>query len=257
MNVRQRLQARGVVVGAVPAPDAVHPLVRVEAPVYLNGNLDLSTQVEVGAFSGTYGCSLRHAVVGRYCSIAQGAQVGLDSHPTDWLTTSMLGYVEGVHGWAGFVGATDDTLRAFSGGYRSVPGLTMIGHDVWIGHGAYVRAGVTLGDGCIVGAGSSVVSDVPPYAVAAGSPARVVRERHPLSTIADLLRIQPWRFNLYDVPVEHVRDPAGFVAWYDAEGHELLVPYEPGWVGAEELSDLARLDVRRKRRAQRRGVGES
>lgn len=54
---------------------------------------------------------------------------------------------------------------------------TRIGCDVWIGHGAIILNGVTIGDGAVVAAGSVVVRDVPPYAVVAGNPARLIRSR--------------------------------------------------------------------------------
>lgn len=54
---------------------------------------------------------------------------------------------------------------------------TMIGRDVWIGQGALILRGVTIGDGAVVGARSVVTHDVPPYAVVAGTPARLIRER--------------------------------------------------------------------------------
>ena len=50
-----------------------------------------------------------------------------------------------------------------------------IGRDVWIGGGAVVLPGVTIGDRSVVGAGSVVVSDVPPGTVVVGNPARIVR----------------------------------------------------------------------------------
>ena len=52
-----------------------------------------------------------------------------------------------------------------------------IGHDVWIGNGVSVLDGVTIGDGCVIGAGSVVTKSLPPYAVAVGSPARVLKHR--------------------------------------------------------------------------------
>lgn len=58
-----------------------------------------------------------------------------------------------------------------------IPEPTKIGCDVWLGAGVRVLAGVTIGDGCIVGAGSVVVEDLPPYSIAVGAPARVVKER--------------------------------------------------------------------------------
>ena len=57
---------------------------------------------------------------------------------------------------------------------RSSP--VTLGHDVWIGHGAVVLPSVSIGNGAAVGAGAIVTKDVPPFAVVAGNPARVVRE---------------------------------------------------------------------------------
>ncbi|VVS91972.1 DapH/DapD/GlmU-related protein [Desulfoluna spongiiphila] len=56
-------------------------------------------------------------------------------------------------------------------------GAITIEDDVWIGAGAIILAGVTVGKGCVIGAGSVVTKDVPEYCVAAGNPARVVKQR--------------------------------------------------------------------------------
>lgn len=56
-------------------------------------------------------------------------------------------------------------------------GAIVIGDDVWIGAASIVISGVTIGDGCIIGAGSVVTKDIPPYHVAAGNPARIIKER--------------------------------------------------------------------------------
>lgn len=61
-------------------------------------------------------------------------------------------------------------------GYTARAPVT-IGNDVWIGSRVTIMPGVTLGDGCVIGAGAVVTHDVPPYAVAAGIPAKVIRFR--------------------------------------------------------------------------------
>jgi acetyltransferase-like isoleucine patch superfamily enzyme len=53
----------------------------------------------------------------------------------------------------------------------------IIGNDVWIGANAVILKGVTIGDGAVVGAGAVVTSDVPPGAVVAGNPAKVIKMR--------------------------------------------------------------------------------
>ncbi|MEU7610176.1 acyltransferase [Micromonospora sp. NPDC049204] len=60
-----------------------------------------------------------------------------------------------------------------------------IGDDVWVGTRAVILHGVTIGRGAVIGAGAVVTRSVPPYAVAAGNPARVIRLRWPVETIRD------------------------------------------------------------------------
>lgn len=62
----------------------------------------------------------------------------------------------------------------------SVKEPVRIGKHCWIGMGACILPGVTIGDGAIIGAGSVVTRDVPPYVVAAGNPCRVIRSRKPV-----------------------------------------------------------------------------
>ena len=66
-----------------------------------------------------------------------------------------------------------------------------VGHDTWIGHGAIVMKGVTIGNGAIIGAQSVVTKDVAPYAVVAGAPARFINWRHPRD-VADRLQALAW-----------------------------------------------------------------
>lgn len=94
-----------------------------------------------------------------------------------------------------------------------------IGNDVWIGRGARILPGVTIGDGAVIGAFSVVSEDVRPYAVVVGNPAREVRRRFDDATVRALLRIRWW-----DWPNEQVLarcselcsdDLVRFVARYD------------------------------------------
>ncbi|EKF20671.1 CatB-related O-acetyltransferase [Nitratireductor pacificus] len=71
-------------------------------------------------------------------------------------------------------------------------GDTVIGNDVWIGREARIMPGVTIGDGAVVGAHAVVAGDVPPFAIVAGNPARIVRRRFDDATVANLLDIAWW-----------------------------------------------------------------
>lgn len=98
-------------------------------------------------------------------------------------------------------------------------GDTVIGDGAWIGMRAMIMPGVTLGEGAIVAANAVVTRDVPPYAVAGGNPARVLRLRFPEDTVARLLtlRIYAWpeeKFErlsryIFNTDIDALEDAAG------------------------------------------------
>lgn len=67
-----------------------------------------------------------------------------------------------------------------------------IGNDVWIGYGAVILRGVSIGDGAIVGAGAVVTKDVDPYTIVGGVPAKTIRKRFNEKIIRQLLKIKWW-----------------------------------------------------------------
>lgn len=100
--------------------------------------------------------------IGRFCSIAPHVSFVLNNeHNVDTFSTYPFKVM--------LMGSK--TPEAFSKGGISV------GDGVWIGFGATVLDGVSIGDGAIVGAGAVVAKDIPPYAVAVGVPAKVVKYR--------------------------------------------------------------------------------
>ncbi len=100
---------------------------------------------------------------------------------------------------------------------------TTIGNDVWIGFGAMVLGGATIGDGAIVASGAVVFSDVPPFAVVAGNPARVMRYRFSRPIVERLLRIAWWNWP-HPVVLANVewfyRPITEFVSQFDPSGTE-------------------------------------
>jgi len=127
----------------------------------------------------------RQLRIGRFCSIADRVEILLGgNHRTDWATTYPFTALPGL--WPAAAGCRD---------FHASRGDVTIGHDVWLGSGAMVLSGVTIGHGAIVGARAVVSRDVPPYAIVAGHPARLVRHRFDPATVALLLETAWW-----DVP---------------------------------------------------------
>lgn len=126
-------------------------------------------------------------VIGRYCALARGVSFLMNgaNHAMDGFST----YPFAIFGEGWGVGPDDEE---FTAGHR---GDTVVGNDVWIGREATILPGVTIGDGAIVGAKAVVASDVPPYAIVVGNPARVVRMRFPEKVIAELLAIAWWNWD--------------------------------------------------------------
>lgn len=86
-----------------------------------------------------------------------------------------------------------DSVRAKFATHKRRPiSRIKVGHDVWIGRSAIILPGVTVGNGAVVGAGAIVTRDVPPYAVVAGNPARLIRYRFGHSTIERLQKVMWW-----------------------------------------------------------------
>ena len=74
-------------------------------------------------------------------------------------------------------------------------GDIIIGNDVWIGYEAVILAGVSIGDGAIIGARAVVTKDVPPYTIVGGVPAKSIKKRFSDETISSLLSIQWWNWS--------------------------------------------------------------
>lgn len=145
---------------------------------------------DVRLYSGDSETRLR---IGRYTSIAAEVNILLGgNHPTDRLTTFPIRHKLHLPG-------------AGTDGFPSTKGDVVIGNDVWIGFGTTIVSGVHIGDGAIVAAGSVVVRDVEPYAIVAGSPARVIRKRFGDDVIGRLLTLRWWDWD-DDLVAERVAD---------------------------------------------------
>lgn len=183
---------------------------RIESPCKIGNSVDFKTPVDVGAFTfindDTKEGVIARVKIGRYCSIAKHAMIGLTSHPTNWLSTSALMNDNGeFFGEKGFLGTKVSVYPHEA--QRDV----IIGNDVWIGNGAMVLSGVSVGDGAIVAAGAVVNRDVPPYAIVGGVPARVLKYRFDDAIIKELQELQWWRYDISQFGDIDWRDVAGAI----------------------------------------------
>lgn len=128
-----------------------------------------------------YDCDIAHANIGRFVSIANGVTIGGGRHPMEWAGMSPV-----------FYAGRDSVKAKFSEFERELPRRVSIGHDVWIGRAAIVLPGIRVGHGAVVGAGAVVTKDVPPYAIVAGNPARLIRYRFDPGIVERLLRAAWW-----------------------------------------------------------------
>jgi virginiamycin A acetyltransferase len=185
-----------------PDPRTRHPLGGAPHTVFLNTVITRPT-IEVGDFTyyhdpdGPEAFEDRNVLyhfdfigdrlrIGRFCALATGARFIMNgaNHALGGFSTYPFNIFGG--GWEeGF------DLASVTDGLR---GDTVVGNDVWIGREATVMPGITIGDGAIVGAQAVVASPVPPYAVVAGNPARIVRYRFCEDTIETLLDIAWWHW---------------------------------------------------------------
>ena len=158
------------------------------------GNLTIDfgsciNRTTVGRYFGL-GCFsyVANSDIGSYCTFGSRVSVGAFSHPTDWLSIHEIQYRNTFNIYGDTVIKNDINIAP-------VNKRTVIGNDVWIGDNACVKAGVILGSGCIVGLGAVVVTDVPPYAIVGGNPARVLRYRFSEDLIVKLLDVKWWNYS--------------------------------------------------------------
>lgn len=129
-------------------------------------------------------------IIGKFCQIAAGVNFTMNgaNHQMNCATT----FPFYMTGWEQEYPSLENLQSR---------GDTVIGNDVWIGENVTVMPGVKIGDGAIIGKNSTVASDIPPYTVAAGNPARVVRERFD-EELKNLLLSYKW----WNLPPEKIAE---------------------------------------------------
>jgi phosphonate metabolism protein (transferase hexapeptide repeat family) len=133
-----------------------------------------------------------YTTIGKFCSIAAMTRINPGNHPMQRASQSHFTYRASAY----FDDAEDDA--AFFDWRRSTP--VTIDHDVWIGHGAIILPGRSVGTGAVVAGGAIVTKDVAPYTIVAGNPAKPIRPRFS-AAIADRLVALAW----WDWKHDHLR----------------------------------------------------
>jgi acetyltransferase-like isoleucine patch superfamily enzyme len=161
----------------IPASTTFGPGCRLGGPVFIAGsNIGDYTYIEVGS-------RISAADVGKFCSIAPYAMVGLVEHPVRRFVSTHPMFYRRLPAF-GYDLVTEDRHQELR--------RTSIGNDVWIGVHACIRGGTGVGDGAVIGAGAVVTTDVPPYAIYGGVPARLIRYRFAPDVIEHLLAFKWW-----------------------------------------------------------------
>lgn len=125
--------------------------------------------------------------IGKFCSVACGAKFLFNSANHTLSSLSTYPFPLFFEEWGL---EKKDVTNAWDN-----KGDIVIGNDVWIGYEAVILAGVTIGDGAIIGTHAVVTKDVPPYTIVGGVPAKSIKKRFSEETISTLLEIQWWNWS--------------------------------------------------------------
>ena len=186
--------------GKMPDPNTVHPIAGYEREIYVKPTLQ-NPNILVGDFTyiadSDFESHVTHhypwngdrLIIGKFCQIAAGVEFVMNgaNHQMNAVSTFPFYTLEG---WNMETPAMADL---------PLKGDTVIGNDVWIGQNAVILPGVRIGDGAIIGASSVVGSDVAPYSIVAGNPARALRKRFDDELIDLMLRFRWW-----DKPIDEI-----------------------------------------------------
>ena len=186
--------------GKRPDPDVIHPIVGYEKEIYVKPTVK-NPNIIVGDFTyiadSDFESHVTHfydrtgdkLIIGRFCQIASGVEFVMNgaNHQMNSATTFPFYTLEG---WDMDPPALSDL---------PLKGDTVIGNDVWIGQNAVILPGVCIGDGAIIGANSVVGSDVGPYTIVAGNPAKILRKRFDDELTGLLLRFKWWDKSIEEI----------------------------------------------------------
>ena len=183
-----------------PDPNVIHPIKGYDKEIYVKPTVQ-NPNILVGDFTYIadsdfeshvthfYPWSRDKLIIGKFCQIAAGVEFVMNdaNHQMNAVSTFPFYTLEG---WDMDPPASSD---------MPFKGDTVIGNDVWIGQNAVILPGVHIGDGAIIGANSVVGSDVPPYTIVIGNPAKELRKRFDSELIVLMLRFRWWDKSIEEI----------------------------------------------------------
>ena len=186
--------------GKHPNPNTIHPIAGYDKEIYVKPTIR-NPNILVGEFTyiadSEFESHVTHhypwlgdkLVIGRFCQIAAGVEFVMNgaNHQMNAVSTFPFYTLEG---WNMNPPAMEDL---------PLKGDTVIGNDVWIGQNAVILPGVHVGDGAIIGANSVVGSDVAPYTIVVGNPARELRKRFDEELIDLMLQFRWWDKSIEEI----------------------------------------------------------
>jgi virginiamycin A acetyltransferase len=185
----------------IPDPNVVSPIPGIDTITYVKPTLRRAT-ISVGDFTyfgdSDFESHVTHhydfygdrLIIGKFCQIAKGVEFIMNGANHSMRSVSTFPF----HIFSAF-GAPVPPVEKMT-----MKGDTIVGNDVWIGQNATILPGVHIGDGAVIGANSVVGSNVEPYAVAVGNPARLVRKRFDDDLIGIMLELKWW-----DLPIGEIQ----------------------------------------------------
>jgi virginiamycin A acetyltransferase len=134
-------------------------------------------------------------IIGRYCVFGSRVSIGPFNHPIDWLSVHDFQYRNTLDVFG------ENIYEEKNNGNRTkeLDNKTIIGSDVWIADNVTIKRGVTVASGSIIGMSAVVLKDVPPYAIVAGNPAKIIRFRFEKEIIDELLKLEWWRHDMKEL----------------------------------------------------------
>jgi acetyltransferase-like isoleucine patch superfamily enzyme len=205
------LQAKSRYPRASIASCWIAPTARIGVGCGIGYDVEIGPTTEIGDYSYVNrGTIIASGAIGKFCSIGYYCQIGMPEHPAGFASTSPATY-----------GRRNIFGKACS--WNDYPQPPVIGSDVWVGSGAQILQGITIGDGAIVAAGAIVTKSVAPYAVVGGVPARILKNRFECSRIEALLRLQWW-----EVPLDQLQRHADLFGTTDWNPLAIKIAGRPG-----------------------------